>query len=203
AGIFNIDVINDDYDFVCMSGHKGLYGPMGTGVLLINNRKLKPLLFGGTGTESIRKSQPEALPEKFESGTQNLNGIAGLLAGVNFVKRQGIDNLYRREYELASYLFENLRRMKNVSLYNDKFLFGKVAPVVSFNINNMYSEDVVGILDKYGICTRGGLHCSPLAHESVGTLDTGTVRVVPGAFNNRNEITRLISVIKGLSLKTT
>lgn len=203
AGIFNIDVKNNDYDFVCMSGHKGLYGPMGTGVLLINNHKLKPLLFGGTGTESIRKSQPEALPERFESGTQNLNGIAGLLAGVNFVKQQGIDNLYLKEYRLASYLFNSLKKMKNVSLYNDKFLYGKVAPVVSFNINNMYSEDVVAILDKHGICTRGGLHCSPLAHESVGTLDTGTVRVVPGAFNKKEEITRLISIIKSLSLKTT
>ena len=75
--------------------------------------------------------------------------------------------------------------------------------MVSFNIDNMYSEDVVGILDKLGICTRGGLHCSPLAHESVGTLDTGTVRVVPGAFNNKNEIAKLISIVKRLSLKTT
>ena len=98
---------------------------------------------------------------------------------------------------------KDLKKMKNVSLYNDKFLYGKVAPVVSFNINNMYSEDVVAILDKHGICTRGGLHCSPLAHESVGTLDTGTVRVVPGAFNKKEEITRLISIIKSLSLKTT
>ena len=101
AGVFDIDVGTNQYDFVCMSGHKSLYGPMGTGVLILNNRNLKPLLYGGTGTESVKKSQPEGLPEKFESGTQNMNGISGLKAGVDFVKNRGIKNIYNHEYKLA------------------------------------------------------------------------------------------------------
>ncbi len=201
AGIFPVDVINDGYDFVCMSGHKGLYGPLGTGILLLNNHNLKPLLYGGTGTESIRKTQPEALPEKFESGTQNLNGIAGLRSAVDFVRKKGITNLYNKEFDLAHYLFYHLKKIPYVTLYSKDFVYGKTAPVVSFNVGNIHSEDTVNILNKNGICARGGLHCSPLAHESMGTIDSGTVRIVPGVFNTINDINRLIYVIRNLSLK--
>lgn len=200
AGVFDIDVGTNQYDFVCMSGHKSLYGPMGTGVLILNNRNLKPLLYGGTGTESVKKSQPEGLPEKFESGTQNMNGISGLKAGVDFVKNRGIKNIYNHEYKLAKYLFNGLANNRKVITYNKSFDYGKVAPVVSFNIDGVYSEDLVAKLNKYGIMTRGGLHCSPLAHTTMNTIENGTVRVVPGAFNTINDINYLLNVIRKLTI---
>lgn len=199
AGVFDIDVGTNQYDFVCMSGHKSLYGPMGTGVLILNNRNLKPLLYGGTGTESVKKSQPEGLPEKFESGTQNMNGISGLKAGVDFVKNRGIKNIYNHEYKLAKRLFNGLANNRKVITYNKSFDYGKVAPVVSFNIDGVYSEDIVAKLNKYGIMTRGGLHCSPLAHTTMNTIENGTVRVVPGAFNTINDINYLLNVIRKLT----
>ena len=199
AGVFDIDVGTNQYDFVCMSGHKSLYGPMGTGVLILNNRNLKPLLYGGTGTESVKKSQPEGLPEKFESGTQNMNGISGLKAGVDFVKNRGIKNIYNHEYKLAKRLFNGLANNRKVITYNKSFDYGKVAPVVSFNIDGVYSEDLVAKLNKYGIMTRGGLHCSPLAHTTMNTIESGTVRVVPGAFNTINDINYLLNVIRKLT----
>lgn len=199
AGVFDIDVGTNQYDFVCMSGHKSLYGPMGTGVLILNNRNLKPLLYGGTGTESVKKSQPEGLPEKFESGTQNMNGISGLKAGVDFVKSRGIKNIYNHEYKLAKRLFNGLANNRKVITYNKSFDYGKVAPVVSFNIDGVYSEDLVAKLNKYGIMTRGGLHCSPLAHTTMNTIENGTVRVVPGAFNTINDINYLLNVIRKLT----
>lgn len=199
AGVFDIDVGTNQYDFVCMSGHKSLYGPMGTGVLILNNRNLKPLLYGGTGTESVKKSQPEGLPEKFESGTQNMNGISGLKAGVDFVKNRGIKNIYNHEYKLAKRLFNGLANNRKVITYNKSFDYGKVAPVVSFNIDGGYSEDLVAKLNKYGIMTRGGLHCSPLAHKTMNTIENGTVRVVPGAFNTINDINYLLNVIRKLT----
>lgn len=200
AGVFDIDVGTNQYDFVCMSGHKSLYGPMGTGVLILNNRNLKPLLYGGTGTESVKKSQPEGLPEKFESGTQNMNGISGLKAGVDFVKNRGIKNIYNHEYKLAKCLFNGLANNRKVITYNKSFDYGKVAPVVSFNIDGVYSEDLVAKLNKYGIMTRGGLHCSPLAHTTMNTIENGTVRVVPGAFNTINDINYLLNVIRKLTI---
>lgn len=200
AGVFDIDVGTNQYDFVCMSGHKSLYGPMGTGVLILNNRNLKPLLYGGTGTESVKKSQPEGLPEKFESGTQNMNGISGLKAGVDFVKNKGIKNIYNHEYKLAKRLFNGLANNRKVITYNKSFDYGKVAPVVSFNIDGVYSEDLVAKLNKYGIMTRGGLHCSPLAHTTMNTIENGTVRVVPGAFNTINDINYLLNVIRKLTI---
>lgn len=199
AGVFDIDVGTNQYDFVCMSGHKSLYGPMGTGVLILNNRNLKPLLYGGTGTESVKKSQPEGLPEKFESGTQNMNGISGLKAGVDFVKNRGIKNIYNHEYKLAKRLFNGLANNRKVITYNKSFDYGKVAPVVSFNIDGVYSEDLVAKLNKYGIMTRGGLHCSPLAHKTMNTIENGTVRVVLGAFNTINDINYLLNVIRKLT----
>ena len=199
AGVFDIDVGTNQYDFVCMSGHKSLYGPMGTGVLILNNRNLKPLLYGGTGTESVKKSQPEGLPEKFESGTQNMNGISGLKAGVAFVKNRGIKNIYNHEYKLVKRLFNGLANNRKVITYNKSFDYGKVAPVVSFNIDGVYSEDLVAKLNKYGIMTRGGLHCSPLAHTTMNTIENGTVRVVPGAFNTINDINYLLNVIRKLT----
>lgn len=200
AGVFDIDVGTNQYDFVCMSGHKSLYGPMGTGVLILNNRNLKPLLYGGTGTESVKKSQPEGLPEKFESGTQNMNGISGLKAGVDFVKNRGIKNIYNHEYKLAKRLFNGLANNRKVITYNKSFDYGKVAPVVSFNVDGVYSEDLVAKLNKYGIMTRGGLHCSPLAHTTMNTIENGTVRVVPGAFNTINDINYLLNVIRKLTI---
>lgn len=200
AGVFDIDVGTNQYDFVCMSGHKSLYGPMGTGVLILNNRNLKPLLYGGTGTESVKKSQPEGLPEKFESGTQNMNGISGLKAGIDFVKNRGIKNIYNHEYKLAKRLFNGLANNRKVITYNKSFDYAKVAPVVSFNIDGVYSEDLVAKLNKYGIMTRGGLHCSPLAHTTMNTIENGTVRVVPGAFNTINDINYLLNVIRKLTI---
>ncbi len=197
AGVLPIDILASGFDFVCTSGHKSLYGPMGTGILVIGDTELKPLLFGGTGTDSANPHQPEEPPERFESGTANLNGIAGLRAGVDFVRRRGTDNIYRHELALAGYLHSELMKIPQIILYNN-IEYGKTAPVLSFNIDNVYSEEAVRMLDKYGVCVRGGLHCAPLAHRFMNTIDSGTVRAVPSVFTAKSEIDRFISVIKNI-----
>ena len=128
-----------------------------------------------------------------------MNGISGLKAGVDFVKNRGIKNIYNHEYKLAKHLFNGLANNRKVITYNKSFDYGKVAPVVSFNIDGVYSEDLVAKLNKYGIMTRGGLHCSPLAHTTMNTIENGTVRVVPGAFNTINDINYLLNVIRKLT----
>lgn len=199
AGVVPISLRNSYIDFLCVAGHKGLYGPMGTGLLIINTDSLpESLVFGGTGSESLNRSQPEILPDKYESGTPNLPGIAGLNEGIKYVISRNPEKIYQREMMLLSYLYGRLKNMKNVILYTERPDFDNFVPVLSFNIKNYDSESVASILNKkFRIAVRAGYHCAPLAHESFNTSDTGTVRAVMSTFTGFEDINYLI---KALSL---
>lgn len=203
AGVTNISLDDTSIDYLCMSGHKGLYGPMGTGVLIINSDiHPKSLIQGGTGSLSYQKSQPEILPDMYESGTPNLPGIAGLSEGIKFINRCGIEKLERYEMRLAQMFYDNLCKINSIELYTQRPDLIVSVPVISFNIKDMDSEDVADRLNKFGIAVRAGLHCAPLAHESFDTIDRGTVRIVISAFNTDSDVRYFLSALnKIISLK--
>ena len=156
--------------FIAMPGHKGLLGPQGTGILLCGDGA-QPLLYGGTGSDSIRQDMPEDLPERLEAGTVNVPGIAGLSAGLEYLLRTGVENIGRRERRQAKRCAEGLRK-----LGFRVFSGARQGGVVSF-VPGMDCEEAAALLADRGFALRAGLHCAPLAHESAGTLQTGTVRV--------------------------
>ena len=202
AGIFPVDLQNDRIDFLCMAGHKGLYGTMGTGVLITScGDKLGTIIEGGTGTSSQSQEQPSYMPEKFESGTPNVPGIIALKSGVEFVMNRHPENIANHEMKLILRLYDRLSENKNVKLYTPRPSLQYFAPVLSFNIKNTESEAVADYLNKNGqIAVRAGLHCAPLAHESVGTSDIGAVRISPSIFNNSYEIDRLSNLIQKIRI---
>ena len=193
AGVLPINILENKIDYLCVSGHKSLYGPMGTGILITNKgENLNTIIEGGNGTASISYEQPNMLPEKFESGTPNFPGIVGLKAGINFIKKTGIENISKLEYKLIIYLYENLIRLNNIELYMPKPNKEYFVPLLSFNIKNKNSEEVAALLNKKGIYVRAGLHCAPAAHEFCGTLQRGAVRICPSAFSKTSDIDQLI-----------
>ncbi len=196
AGICEIDVKKMKIGMLAFAGHKSLMGPQGTGGLYIRNGlDLKPLIEGGTGSRSESLYQPDILPDRYESGTRNTPGIAGLCAGIEFVKEKGINNIRSHEQKLAAYFIEGAKEIKNIKIYGTKDAAGQ-APVVSINIGGTGSSDVSCILDQtFDIATRPGLHCAPAAHRTLGTLEQGTVRFSFGYFNTKEQIDSALSAI--------
>ena len=194
AGLFPIHMEESGIDFLCCAGHKGLYGPMGTGLLLLREPEelLETLVEGGTGTQSRSLLQPEEAPERYESGTLNVPGILGLGAGIEFVRRRGVERICEEELQKLRYLHGRLSRMGHVVLYTPAPQSSFSAPVLSFNVGGVPSERVGDFLAKGGIAVRCGLHCAPLAHKKMGTLETGTVRVSPSAFTRREDLDALV-----------
>ena len=192
AGLVPIHLQRDGIDYLCCAGHKGLYGPMGVGLLVLRDPadSLAPLVEGGTGTQSRSLAQPEDSPERYESGTLNVPGIAGLEAGLLFVRRQGPQALCQKELALLARLHRQLARFPGVELYTGEPRAPYFLPVLSFNLRGMESEAVGERLGQAGIAVRCGLHCAPLAHQKLGTQQ-GTVRVSPSAFTRREEIDAL------------
>ncbi len=189
AGIVNINYEESNIDFLCAAGHKSLYGPMGTGLLISNKGDLLlPLIEGGTGSKSIQAQQPDLMPDRFESGTLNLPGISALKSGVEFVQNHGVYNIYQKEMKLIDNLYQKLEKLEHIKLYTEKPQFGRYVPLLTFNIKNKKSEEVAKYLNKNLIAVRAGLHCSPLAHQQMGTIEEGAVRVAPGIFTSSNEI---------------
>lgn len=170
AGVLPVDMAALGAAYIAMPGHKGLLGPQGTGLLLCHDNP-KSLLFGGTGSESISQSMPQFLPDSTEAGTLNVPGIAGLAAGMRYVQSRGIGNIFRREHRALKQAVADLQE-----LGLRPFAGEHQAATVSF-APKMDSEKAADILSQQGIAVRGGLHCAPLAHESAGTLETGTVRI--------------------------
>ncbi len=197
AGVVNINLQENPYDFVCCAGHKGLYGPMGVGMLLINTDVLPDTLIeGGTGSESQNMNQPLFTPDRYESGTLNISGICGLKKGIDFVQAKGVDNIYLKEMKLIRNLYNLLSKNKRVKLYTDFPDINNFVPVLSFSVNNADSETVASYLDsRYFIATRAGLHCSPLAHKFMNTIHQGTVRVSPSVFTTNYDIKVLVNAI--------
>lgn len=188
AGVIPIDMADSGIDYLCVAGHKGLYGPMGTGMLITpNGGKLDTIIEGGTGTQSAVSKQPLSMPDRMESGTQNVPGIAGLRAGIGFVKSIGIEKINRHEIEIIQYLYEGMSKIKYVRLYTKKPESDYYVPVLSFNVGGIPSETIGKKLAEKGIAVRAGLHCAPDAHKFMGTLDMGAVRVAPSAFTSLAE----------------
>ena len=196
AGVLPLDVKAQNIDLLAFTGHKGLMGPQGTGGLYIRpGLKVRPLIEGGTGSLSEHVYQPEFMPDRFESGTPNTSGIAGLGAGVRFILETGIEQIRRHEQELTDRLISGLKEIKGISLYGPGDSCQQTA-VISFNIEDMDCGELSFLLDhKYGIVSRSGLHCAPLAHRTLGTLGQGACRLSPGFFNTREDIDTVIKAV--------
>jgi cysteine desulfurase family protein len=190
AGILPVDLTAWGAAFVAMPGHKGLYGPQGTGLLLCAH-EAQPLLEGGTGSASREQIMPDYQPDRLEAGTHNMPGIAGLLAGIQFVRSYGLTQIAHHETALAAYLAEGLRREKNIRVYA-RDDFANQTGVVSFTVAGIDPEELGEALAQRGIAVRSGLQCAPLAHTTAGTLKTGTVRASTSVFNRREEIDQLL-----------
>ncbi|WP_010235714.1 aminotransferase class V-fold PLP-dependent enzyme [Clostridium arbusti] len=198
AGVVPIDVDKANIDLLAFPGHKGLLGPQGTGGLFIRDGvKLEHFIDGGTGSNSSSMEQPDFLPDKFESGTLNTPGIAGLYEGIKFIQKIGIENIQKHEKTLTEYLLSELKKLSYVKIYGLKSAENRAA-VVSINIDNMDSSKVGYILNKNNIAVRTGYHCAPLIHRVIGTEKYGTVRISPGYFNTDKDIEDFINVIKGI-----
>ena len=198
AGVVPLDMEALGAAFIAMPGHKGLYGPQGTGVLLCGKgTAVRPLLEGGTGSESLRQEMPEFLPDRLEAGTHNMPGIAGLLAGVRYVAERGTGMICRRERELAQIAAEGLRAIPGIQVSAAPGLSAQ-AGVVSFTVDGRDVEAVGAALAERDIAVRAGLHCAPLAHRTGGTLATGTVRASFSDFNTPEEARRLVEAVRAL-----
>lgn len=200
AGVYDINIKELNIDMLAAPGHKCLLGPQGTGILYIRDGlKVDILKEGGTGSQSEDLFQPELLPDKYESGTHNTPGIAGLNEGVKFILEEGIDKIRKHEEELCQYMLDRLKEIPNICIYGPKDS-KKRAAVISINIENIDSGEITFLLDsEYNIATRSGIHCSPLAHQSLGTLKQGAVRFSLGYFNTKEDVDSAIQALKYIS----
>ena len=197
AGVLPIDCKALGAAFVAMPGHKGLYGPQGTGLLLCGGEAL-PLLQGGTGSESLRQEMPDFLPDRLEAGTHNVPGIAGLAAGIDFVRAQRTERILLHERQLLRRAGEGMGRISRVSCFlarDEK----RQAGVLSFTVSGMQPEQVAEQMASRGIALRAGLHCAPFAHRTAGTLPDGTVRMSLSAFNRAFEIDAMLFSLREVS----
>lgn len=196
AGALEVNVNQLDADLVAMPGHKGLLGPLGTGLLYVaSGCYLNTIKEGGTGTVSRDLRQPEELPERYESGTLNAPAIIGLGASIGKVSRLGWQRIRNHEMALIGRLEEKLRNMEEVIVYGPEFLEEKMG-ITAFNIVNMDCEEVGEELNRYGIAVRAGFHCAGLAHKTIGTADTGCVRVSVGPGNTMREMDAAAEAIR-------
>ncbi len=193
AGMLPVDMEALGASFIAMPGHKGLYGPQGTGLLLCGCEPA-PLLRGGTGSQSLLQEMPAELPDRLEAGTHNMPGIAGLLEGLRFVQRQGVARIADYEGELGRYAAQRLADIPGVEVFSGPEQTG----VVSFRVSGWDCEELGEALASRGIALRAGLHCAPLAHRTAGTLETGTVRFSPSVFNRRQEVDTLTREVSGI-----
>lgn len=199
AGIEDISITENNIDILVCSGHKYLYGIQGSSIFYINEKiNIEPILFGGTGTNSLYDNMPMFLPEALEPGTFNTAAIASISAGIGFIKKEGIEKIRFRKKKLTDILISGLNCIKRVSIYGD--LSKKRSSVISFNLKNKACEQVGQLLDeKFNIAIRSGLHCSPWAHRTIGTIDSGTIRVSVGYFNNIKEIEYMLECIENIA----
>ena len=193
AGTLPVNLKKLGASFIAMPGHKGLLGPQGTGILLCSQES-KPLLFGGTGSNSISQQMPEELPDRLEAGTLNVPGIAGLSAGIRYLQKNGIDRIYKREH---AQLVNSIHGLQKMGL--QVFSGAHQAGTVSF-LPKKDCEEFAQKLGNMGIAVRAGLHCAPLSHESAGTLQTGTVRISFGWDASANQTQALLRGLEMMKL---
>jgi cysteine desulfurase family protein len=199
AGVFPINVQEMGIDLLAFAGHKSLLGCQGVGGLYVHKGiTLKTLREGGTGSHSESLEQPDELPERYESGTLNTSGIAGLGAGIRYIMETGMEKIKQREEDLTNMLLIGLARIPGVVLYGPP-LGQQRAAVVSFNLEQISANELCMILDKsFQIAVRPGLHCAPDAHRVLGTLQGGTIRISPGYFTTEEEIETCLQAITAI-----
>jgi cysteine desulfurase/selenocysteine lyase len=200
AGVIPIDQPGLGIDLLAFTGHKGLYGPTGTGGLLIGERvnaaEMRPMMRGGTGSRSEFEEQPELLPDKYESGTTNSIGIAGLGAGIKWVRSIGIESIREREAELNEQLHSGLKNIAGLTVYGTGDPAGMTAVISCRVADQRVSEVGLRLDDEFGILSRVGLHCAPAAHRTIGTFPEGTIRLAPGIFTSPDDIRAVISAFE-------
>lgn len=195
AGVLRINMKEMNIDYLCVAAHKGLYAPMGIGVLIARKPINNITVLGGTGSNSKQMQQPENFPERIESGTISVPNILGIGAGIDFIKSVGQNKIYEKELSITKYLYEKLFDLGCI-LYAPFPQKDEYLPVLSFNIKGKNSLEIADYLGKEGIAVRGGLHCAPYAHISIKTEDIGTVRISPSIYNNKNHCDKLIFSLK-------
>ena len=194
AGALPVDLQALGADFIAMPGHKGLYGPQGTGLLLCGAEP-EPLLRGGTGSQSILQEMPEDLPDRLEAGTHNMPGIAGLLEGLRFVEQQGVGRIAGHERHLTRHMAARLRDIPGAEVFYTPE-DGAQTGVLSFRLDGWDCEALGEALAAQGAAVRAGLHCAPLAHRTAGTLETGTVRCSFSAFSTTAQVEHFARILR-------
>ena len=203
GGAYPVDMQAEGVDLLAFTGHKSLYGPMGTGGLILGDRvdpaRIEPLKRGGTGSRSEKEEQPDFLPDKFESGTQNGVGLAGLAAGLQWILEQGVGTIREHEVALAGQLIDGLGTIPGVTVYGSGDPQQQTA-TVSFTLKNMSPSEVGLRLDEeFSVLCRVGLHCAPAAHKTIGTFPVGTVRFGLGMFNTAEEVRLALRAVRQLA----
>ncbi len=200
AGFTDIDMTEMGIDLLAGAGHKCPYGPTGTGFLCVNEHiKLRPIYRGGTGSMSESLEQPDFMPDMLETGTLNAAGIAGLRAGVAYIRENGIEKLREKQQKHIARLIRELSSIDGVTLFGTRNA-SKRAGAVAINIRDRDSQEITHLLSsEYDIATRGGKHCAPLAHTRMGTLEQGMVRISVSSFTTDNDIESVIQAVRELA----
>jgi len=201
AGVYDIDFKKLNVDFLAFTGHKALMGPTGTGGFAVSKKmaaEMEPLIEGGTGSKSDQEVQPDFLPDKFESGTMNTMGIAGLKAGIEFIQKIGVKNIREHEHKLGRIFLDGLKKIHKIKIIGPADLKEQV-PTFSITAGDRDLGQLSFELDeKYNIMTRSGLHCAPYAHKTLGTFPAGSLRFSIGYFNSMEEIEFTLDALKQL-----
>lgn len=196
AGSFEIDMLRDNIDVICFTGHKSLLGPQGTGGLCVREAiYIKPLMSGGTGVHTYDPYQPDKMPGRLESGTLNTHGIAGLGAGIDYINSKGMNILTEKSISLSKRFFEGIKNLEHIKLYGN-YSRDYRSPIVSLNVSDIDSSEISAILSQeYNISTRPGAHCAPLLHKSMNTVEQGMVRF---SFSHQNTVEEVDLAIKAV-----
>ena len=195
CGIIDVK-LSDGINILCTAGHKGLYGITGTGLLITDGKyPMKPIMQGGTGTDSLSLRQPALTPESLESGTVGVIGIMSLKAGLDFVREKGIDRIFDHESRVCRRFINGLSGDSRITIYRHPS--AKYTPTVAFNVEGKSSGDVAAYLAERGYCLRAGYHCSALAHAQLGT-ENGAVRFSPSVFSREKDAAQLALLIKNM-----
>lgn len=194
CGVLPVSLEKDNISILCTAGHKGLYGITGTGLLMTDcTFPIKPLMYGGTGSASAQAEQPDFLPDRLESGTQNIIGAASMGAGLSFLGKRGTQMIFDHEEHLCDLFIKGVSGVPEITVYRKEK--PSYVPIVSFNVENSAPEETAEYLNHEGFCLRAGLHCAPLAHKYNGTPE-GTVRFAPSVFNSDREVMFLVQTLK-------
>ncbi|MCL2018474.1 MAG: aminotransferase class V-fold PLP-dependent enzyme [Oscillospiraceae bacterium] len=202
AGVLKLR-LSDGINIICTAGHKGLYGPMGTGLMLTDGKfRLKTIIEGGTGSFSKEIEQPEVLPDRFESGTINTSGAIALGAGIDFIKEKTTERIYKHEHSLCELFYNEIKQNNKIHLYTDTYEANRV-PLVPFNVGNLESSEAAALFSNQGFYLRGGFHCAFSAHKKMGTQSIGAIRFAPSVFTTRNEVLLFIKAVHKIGEKST